>query len=389
MTMMENITKAIDVGATFAPDHVPTASLHWTLVALLAFGVDPLCRLWWKSSKTPQHTTLWYGAIHSVAIAAQVYLGMVVLEFLLQHLPALPIFSHTHLGGGDTLHTFSLNLQQKAPAVALSLWMGWTASTVKRVLLSQCVAGRKLGRVVLLDRLLDFVLLVVTTVNIMDTLDMDFSMGMQSLLSAGGVGALVFSLASQDLAQGLVGGLAVQAWDAFAVGDKIILGDGTEGIVTEIGLVETHLQGYDGIVTRIPNGQLTTARVSNLSRVKRSRLVQNLRFHYHDLDKLPALLRDMKQEIKQGCPSVITDGSAGFFAVLEEYHSDHVGGLVIANFDIPPRTAEFLENRQAFLLAIARAMQKHHVHFAIPAIETKGSGANSSSAAFIASKQAK
>lgn len=104
----------------------------------------------------------------------------------------------------------------------------------------------------------------------------------------------MFSLASQDLAQGLVGGLAVQAWDAFSGGDKIILGDDTEGVVSEVGLVETHLQGYDGIVTRLLNGQLTTARVSNLSRGRHSRLIENMRSHYGDIDKLPAVLQDIK-----------------------------------------------------------------------------------------------
>jgi hypothetical protein len=46
---------------------------------------------------------------------------------------------------------------------------------------------------------------------------------------------------------------------------------------------------------------------------------------------------------------------------------------VIANFDFPPRTLEFVTNRQEFVLAIARAMKKHGVDFAIPSIEYQGS----------------
>ena len=365
---MENIT-TIDIGAVFAQENGSLTTMHLTIAAILAFGVDPLCRQLWRKGH-PNATegfrsTLVYGATHSIAISAQVYLGLVALETFLHTMPhvsnkAFPFLTQT-----------SRSLLEAAPAIAFSLWVGLTVATIKRVLLLQSVAGRKLGRVALFDRFLNFLLAVVTLLNIMDILNLDLSLGMQSILSAGGVGALVFSLASQDLAQGLVGGLAVQAWDAFAVGDTVILGDGTEGIVTEIGLVETHLKGYDSIVTRIPNSQLTTARVSNLSRVSRSRLVQKLRFHYQDLDKLPVVLEDIKEEIRQACPKVITDGSAAFFAVLEEYHDDHVGGLVIANFEIPPRTLDFINNRQAFLLAIAKAMKKHKVDFAIPAIEYK------------------
>ena len=345
---------------------VPTA-LHLTIAAVLAFGVDPLCRQVWRkghpNSKEGFRSTFVYGAVHSIAISAQVYLGLVATElFLHQGLLARVVPFASGLS----------HLQQAAPSIALSIWIGLSVATIKRVLLLQSVAGKKLGRVGLLDRFINLVIFVVVGLNVMDILDMDLSLGMQSILSAGGVGALVFSLASQDLAQGLVGGLAVQAWDAFAVGDIIILGDGTEGIVAEIGLVETHLKGYDGIVTRIPNSQLTTARVSNLSRVKRSRLLQKLRFHYRDLEKLPALLEEIKAEIIKSCPKVITDGSAGFFAVLEEYQEDHIGGLVIANFEIPPRTADFIQNRQEFMLAIARAMKKHHIDFAVPIIEYKG-----------------
>jgi len=59
-------------------------------------------------------------------------------------------------------------------------------------------------------------------------------------------------------------------------------------------------------------------------------------------------------------------------AVLEEYHADHIRGLVIANFAIPPRTLEFMSTRQDCLLAIARAMKTNGVAFAIPTMEYRG-----------------
>lgn len=247
--------------------------------------------------------------------------------------------------------------------------MGMSTCTIKKVLLLQSIAGKRLGRVALFDRFLDFIIMVVTLLNILDLLKIDLSTGMQSVLSMGGLGALVFSLASQDLAEGLVGEFALNAWDAFDVGDNILLGDGTEGIVREVGLIETHIQGYDSAVTRIPNGQLTTARLCNLSRVSKSRVVQNIRFKYSYLNKLPAVLEEIKLEIQKNCPTVITDGSAALFAVLEKYEADHISGLIIANFAIPPRTIEFNDRRQQFVLSIAWAVEKHRVQFAVPSIE--------------------
>ena len=412
--------------------------LHLTIAALLAFGMDPLCATLWKKKNDNQDdendddnngkqsndkhrrrrpvtfvSALLYGALRHVATAARFYLVLVVGAELYALVPTsttniiLPY--NEKRGGGreeeecttsdnpsyndnddnNNASTHSPFLTSSIAAwLAGILWLGLTVSSVKHTLLLQSVAGHTLGRVALMDRFLDLGIAVVVILNMMDAMDMDasssstsssMSIGVQSVLSAGGVGALAFSLASQDLAQGLVGGLAVQAWDAFTVGEIVLLDDGTEGTITEIGLVETHVKGYDAVVTRIPNKQLTTARVSNLSRVKTSRIVQPLRFAYHDLEKLPAVLERIKQEIQTSCPTVITDGSSAFLAVLEEYRADHIGGLVIANFKIPPRTLEFMNNRQECLLAIARAMKAHDVAFAMPVMEYRGSTSSSSS----------
>jgi len=154
-------------------------------------------------------------------------------------------------------------------------------------------------------------------------------------------------------------------------GDKVRLGDGTEGVVLEIGLVETMIRGWDNIVTRIPNAQLTSARISNLSRVNQSRLKQYLRFQYKDLDQLPDVLSDIKEEIRLSCPKLIPEKS--FYAVLVSYEADHIRTLILAHFSIKPVTREFVYNRQEFLLAIARATKRHNVSFALPSMVYHGS----------------
>lgn len=354
----------------FNTDEYASISLM-TVAALLAFGTDILVKQIWKKghpdSQEGFRSTFLYGATHSVAISARVYLGFIITEFALKNIPALASLRLFSSEEGDRM-----DLGEAAPVVASYLWVGMSTCTIKKILLLQSISGKRLGRVALLDRFLDFVFMVVTFLNIFDVLQVDLSTGMQSVLSMGGVGALVFSLASKDIAEGVVGGLALNAWDAFDVGDIILLGDGTEGIVREVGLIETHIQGYDHTITRIPNGQLTTARVCNLSRVKKSRLAQTIRFKYSDLDKLPALLEDIKLEIQANCNEVITDGSAAFHSVLEKYEADHISGLVVANFNIPLRTKAYIDNRQQFMLAIAQAMKKHDVQFAIPSIEYCG-----------------
>jgi len=195
-------------------------------------------------------------------------------------------------------------------------------------------------------------------------------MGFQSVFAASGVSALVFSLASKGLVEQIVGGFMVQAWDAIEEGESIRLGDGTEGRVEMIGLVETVLVGSDDVAIRIPNSHLAKQRVSNLSRVTRSHVKQKLRFRYSDLYDLPQVLDTIKDEIRKNCDEevLILDGSKAFEAVLTGYEPDHVEAEVTCSFNLKPGSAEYVEQRQQVLLSIANALRRHRVEFAIPSI---------------------
>lgn len=369
------------------------------------------------------------GTLRSSSIAARVYGGLRLAEWTLhQFFPALflvlhrnyprhhhtssPVATQTTNTAAtatiedaasasvlpSTIHPHRL-LSESAFPIALILWSGLTLCSIKRYVVvnlisssdwspmtttttkSAATAARRLGGgdrwTVLLDRCFDAIIVLVVLHAIFEELSLDSVVGIQTLLSAGGMGALIFSLASRDWATELVGGVALQVWrhtHAIAVGDRVRLGEGSNnntvvsGKVLEIGMVETYIQGYDNIVTRIPNSQMTKSRLSNLSRTTRSRLRQYLRFKHADIDKLPALLEDIKQEIKLACPKLVSDGSKSFHAVLTSFEADHIQGMVLAHFDIPPATGEFTRNRSTVVFAIGRTMKKHGVDFAPPLV---------------------
>lgn len=283
------------------------------------------------------------------------YLALVAADYLANRVQLLPGLA-------------SVPLKESALTIAVTVWAALSFCTIKRRIFLQSVAGTSLGRVALYDRLIDFVVFLMATLLVLDHLQIDLTMSLQSLFTAGGVGALLFSLASRGLAEQIVSGFMVNAWDAIEEGNDVVLGDKTEGVIHRIGLVETEIMGYDNVVTKIPNSQLTAQRISNLSRVKRSRVKQVLRFKYKDLEKLPYLFCEMKDEIQAACPHLICDGTKPFQALLSSYQPDHVEAYVNCHFDIPPATCAYVENRQQVLLAIARAMRKHDVEFALPSI---------------------
>lgn len=341
----------------------PEISLLVTQLAvsgLVGVGTDPLVAAVYRNNHhldkdVDVSSTFLYGAADSLSNAARVYFGLV-------------LFSATQdMLGIDAVGALSL-LDDAAPKIAVTVWTALTLGKAKQIFFLQKVSGTRLGRVSIYDRLIDFVLLFVTAAVVLDEVQIDVGMGIQSVFAASGVGALVFSLASKDLATQLVSGLIIQAWDAFDVGDDIILGDGTKGTVGKIGLLETEINGYDNLVIRVPNSQITSQRVSNISRATQSQVKQVLRFSYEDLDKVPKVLEDIKLEIQASCPKLIDDGSKAFGAVLSQYEADHVQADVNCHFDIEPTSAEVSENKEAVLLAIARALSKNNVKFAIPAI---------------------
>lgn len=219
---------------------LPDESILAQLAAAGVVGVaaDPLAakileanpRLYTKEvvEKVEVQTTFLYGAADSLSNAARVYFVLTFVDTAIQM-------------SGLTVPFLPSNLGEAAPTIAFAIWACLTLSKAKKTFFVQKVAGNQLGRVALYDQLIDFILVIVTFAVIVDKLDFDIGMGLQSVFAASGVGALVFSLAIKGLAEQIVGGLLLQTWDAFQVGEDIVLGDGTEGTIRKIGLVETEV----------------------------------------------------------------------------------------------------------------------------------------------------
>jgi len=130
--------------------------------------------------------------------------------------------------------------------------------------------------------------------------------------------------------------------------------------------------GFDEVITKIPNTQLSDIRISNRSRLKFSQVKQKLRFRYEDIDKIPSLVDDIRAEIVSSCPKVVTDGSRTFRVRWVDYADDHIEVLVDCRLRNKPTGEKYYEARQGVLEAIAMAVKRNGVEFAIPAYRTAG-----------------
>lgn len=117
----------------------------------------------------------------------------------------------------------------------------------------------------------------------------------------------------------------------------------------------------------IPNSQVVGQRIQNLSRADNCQVQLTLWFSYDDIDKMEAIVKAIKDEIRASCPKLITDGSRPFRVHFSDFKDDHLEVEVNVNFNFSPSNGdEYLDNRQVVLQAIARAVKKNGVEFALP-----------------------
>ena len=95
----------------------------------------------------------------------------------------------------------------------------------------------------IINRSLNLTINTISTLILIDTLQIDMGVTLSSLFAFGGVGTIVISLASKNIAIGLMNGLEVSSKQKFVIGDKILLRDGTKGRVTKIGLLGIDIRG--------------------------------------------------------------------------------------------------------------------------------------------------
>lgn len=336
--------------------------------AFVALVVDPIVHKFFNHTELKQETgrfklTAFFNALDSIDLGAKAY-GLTLLADLVQTL--IPRINQ--------LLPFQVDLFEAALPIGLIIFGASFLSDVKQFILHKLVHGTRLGMVEFVDKLGDLALGVGAVYNILHVLKWEIGKGFKSIFAASGSLAIVFSLASKGMVENMFNGMLLNVWDAIEVGDDVLLGDGTEGTIIYFGLLETEVMGSDHVPIRVPNSRIVGKRVHMYSKVTQSQVKQTLRFKYPDLSKLPTLLEDIKKEIESCCKDSRMMNSPK--VRLTGYEADHIQVSVSCSFDMPP-DAEFEDVREKVLFAIADAVTKNDVDFALPAIlyETKGSSA--------------
>jgi small-conductance mechanosensitive channel len=248
---------------------------------------------------------------------------------------------------------------------AYTLWIARRIAVSKKWLLCKMAQRQpeQLGRMELLDHLADAIIIMVVILALIGHFKHEMGFALKSIFALGSVGTLVFSLASQGIVANLMNGLLLSASDRVYEGDSVIFGNGIEGTIVDLGWLATLVRQNDEVMLTVPNSDLASEKLSNLSRMSRCQVKQVLRIDYKDVDKLPRLCEDIKSEIRASCPALILDGSRPLRAHWVGYEDLYLKVVIEAHFNIRPVGDEYWANRQRTLQAINRAAKKNAITF--------------------------
>lgn len=223
---------------------------------------------------------------------------------------------------------------------AYSIWGLRRALDLKQALLCRIynLKPDHMGQFEIIDRLINGVSVTLASLFLLDWLSVETGLALRGLFAFGSVGTLAFTLASRDIVGELVSGVALTATNKFVRGETVQFGDkdGTKGKIMKMGWLQTTMRQSDNTVTTVPNAKLAGQKISNLSRVLKSQVEQTLRFHYEDIDEIPAVVESIKDEIKKSCPKLVTDGSRPFRVYLTNYAPEYLEVTVNTHYSIPP-----------------------------------------------------
>ncbi|MBQ7645821.1 MAG: mechanosensitive ion channel [Clostridia bacterium] len=87
----------------------------------------------------------------------------------------------------------------------------------------------------------------------------------KTVLGGTAIISAVIAFAAQDVIKDILAGLMISIHKPFGIGDRIVLEDGTAGIVADITMRHVVLAGIDTLKIIIPNSKLNTMQLTNFS----------------------------------------------------------------------------------------------------------------------------
>ena len=143
----------------------------------------------------------------------------------------------------------------------------------------------------------------------------------KTVLGGTAIISAVLAFAAQDVIKDILAGLMISIHKPFDIGDRVVLEDGTAGIVEDLTMRHVVLRGIDTLRIVIPNSKLNTMQLTNFSVGKFDRSI-NFKFsisYDSDVELAKKVIFDAVKESEYSIPVSKVEGKAADYSPVYFY----------------------------------------------------------------------
>ncbi len=182
---------------------------------------------------------------------------------------------------------------------------------------------------------------------------------LNGLVAGLGIGSVVITLAAQDTAKNLFGGLVIFLDKPFIVGDWIEI-DKYEGTVEDITFRSTRVRTFENSVVNIPNSLIANESIINWSRMEKRRNKVNLCLELDTpIEKVLIVQNRIKEMLKQHDDVIDDTIMVRFDNIL-----DNGINLLVCSYTNSINYASFLEEKEKINFKIMQILREENVELA-------------------------
>ena len=187
----------------------------------------------------------------------------------------------------------------------------------------------------------------------------ELGVNLNGLVAGLGIGGVIVTLAAQDTAKNLFGGLVIFIDKPFVVGDWIQM-DTFEGTVEDITFRSTRVRTFENSLVNIPNSIISNASIINWSKMEKRRYKLNLTIETNTpLDKLEKFKTRVK-DMLQARDAIFDDSIIVKFDTI----SDNGLNVLICSYTDSVDYNSYLAEKEDINYKIMRILQEEHIELA-------------------------
>lgn len=196
----------------------------------------------------------------------------------------------------------------------------------------------------------------------------NMGLNITSLIASLSIGSLAVALAAQDTLSNLFGAVSILFDNTFKIGDLIRI-DTVEGMVESIGLRSTLIRNTDGLLVTIPNRNMGSAIIVNISQRSIWRTKQELDLAYTTTGEELKMACFLLEKIYRSNPS-----TQNVFITFKDL-GEKTCKILIVLITSPLTYADYTQTITQFNIEIRRQFEEKGIKFAaqIPRIYISGS----------------